>query len=213
MPTTTRGRKRANTDPYKSKVKDTYIQDVERDAKDFEAITAMGGHDEPEVPTLPAPPALPEEPEEFEPVELALGDRVFLIGPISKRGGAQAYDDSADFAVEAMPMISRLFSLAIHGQADVRASVEKPSEVIVAEMVQNLGEQDMLGLVREMRSRLPYLAMLACRGADPDITEDQIKELAGSPLNPELLAIVFTQIMADRLLETMLGLGAGFGFK
>lgn len=186
---------------------DSYVDAIRQDQEEMDALAALGGE-----AGLPAPVA-PPEPVPFTPVELPLGDRRFTIGPIASRGGVRAYDDSADFAVEAMPLISRLFSLAMAGQMELSVGNPERPEQVVHDLVENLGEQDMIGLVREMRSRLPYLAMIACRGTDPEISEDQIKELAGSPLNPELTNIVFTQIMADRLLETMLGLGAGFGIK
>jgi hypothetical protein len=196
-----RTRKTKDTNP------DSYVDAVVRDQEEMDALAALGGE-----AGLPQPVEVPP-PAPFVPVELPLGGRMFTVAPISTRGGVRAYDDSADFAVEAMPLISRLFTLAMAGQMEVAMGDPAKPEAVVAELVENLGEQDMIGLVREMRSKLPYLAMLACKGSDPEITENQIKELAGSPLNPELTNIVFTQIMADRLLETMLGLGAGFGVK
>jgi hypothetical protein len=194
----------------KDKTPDSYVDAVIQDQEELDALTALGSA---EVEAGLPQPEEPQAPVPFKPVDLPLGGRTFTIAPIAGRGGVRAYDDSADFAVEAMPLISRLFSLAMAGQMEIAMGDPGKPEVVVAELVENLGEQDMIGLVREMRARLPYLAMIACRGTDDAITEDQVKELAGSPLNPELTNIVFTQIMADRLLETMLGLGAGFGIK
>lgn len=165
------------------------------------------------VAALETPPE-PAKPKEFEPVDLPLGDRTFTIAPIARRGGARAYDDSADFTIAAMPLLNRMIQMALAGTLDLGLSEDAPTpERVANEAILSLAEQDMAGLVREMKGTLPYLAMIACRGSDPRITEDDVKALAGSPLNPELTEIVFQQIQAERLLETVLTLGTGFALN
>lgn len=168
-----------------------------------------------EIPTVSLPtPVMPDVPVKFEPVELPLGDRTFTIAPISARGTAEAYDDAADFTVAAIPLVTRMFNMAV--SQSYTAGVVKPEGAgreALADVIHSIGDQDMIGLARDMRDSMAFLGMIACKNTDPEITEDQVKALSGGPLNPELTQIVFTQIIADKILDTVIGLGAGFALN
>lgn len=175
-----------------------------------EMVAVADGADEPVA--LPDP-GTPERPEEFTPREMPLGDRRFTIAPIARRGGVAAYDQAADFMMEAMPLLQRLLGQAAISDAPVFDEIDtERSDETAAALMATLAATDLRGVVREMRDTLPVLARLACAGTDPEITVDEIKALAGSPLSTELLAIVMAQIEADRILEMTVGLGGGFAF-
>ena len=165
----------------------------------------------PEV-SLPNP-TVPEKPATFEPVELPLGDRMFTIAPIASRGGKEAYNDSADFTTAAIPLVTRMFNMAVAQQYTAGVNTDRSEQDMLADVIHSVGDQDMVGLVRDMQASMAYIGMIACKSTDTDITEDDVKSLSGGPLNPELTQIVFTQILADRILDTVIGLGAGFAIS
>lgn len=151
---------------------------------------------------------LKEVPSPAEPRELQLGPRTFVIAPMASRGGSRAYDDAADFTIAALPLLQRMFTMAM--ASTIEQAQGSSAHDVVGGMVAAISDQDIAGLIREMRDHMAYLGMLACRGTDPAITEDEVKELAGSPLSDQLAEIVFTQIAADGLFDKVISLGAGF---
>lgn len=158
-------------------------------------------------------PETPAEPFPFQPVELPLGNRKFTIAPIASRGGEESYDDAADFTIAAIPLVTRMFNMAVAQQYTAGVNTSADANEALSNVVHSIGDQDMLGLVRDMRESMAYLGMIACKNTDPNITEAEVKALSGGPLSPELTQIVFTQIMADRILDTVIGLGAGFALN
>ena len=58
-------------------------------------------------------PEIPEQPVPFEPIELPLGNRTFTIAPMASRGGAESYDDAADFTVAAIPLVTRMKKICL----------------------------------------------------------------------------------------------------
>lgn len=163
-----------------------------------------------EVVTDPLPvPSIPEMPKPFEPREMALGDRTFLIAPISKRRTPTSFDDAGDFALEAIPLIKRMFGMVMTGNLDLELKDEDISnQNAIMNLITTANEQEFESLMRDMKNRLPRLVSMACQ-----ISIQEVKELAGSPLNTQLLEIAFAQIMADNILESVLGLTAGFGLS
>ncbi len=85
-------------------------------------------------------PTIPEQPAKFEPVDLPLGDRIFTIAPMASRGGEQSYDDSADFTVAAIPLVTRMFNMAVAQSYSAGESTSTDSNMILADFINSIGD-------------------------------------------------------------------------
>jgi hypothetical protein len=166
-----------------------------------------------------APPALtdPPEPEEPKPVEAQtkmLGGREFVISPICERDDVdQAFEDQSEFAILAIPVIQRIFGLAMTAATETGLEEANDPTAFAREMVLSLHEQNIEDLLRDFKDRLPELATIACRGSEPNITVSDVKRLSlkgGGLLNKELSEIVWTQIGAENLIAQALALLSDF---
>lgn len=147
-------------------------------------------------------PEIPPMPDPFAPVEMHLGERVFMIAPIKERRSDTSFDDSAEFTILALPLVRRMIEMSMTAQApsvDPNASdADKLGDVLLG-----LSESNMEGFIRDMQTRLPKLAVYACKASDPAITAQDIKNLAKGPLDPELFNLVIRQVIAEGILGGM----------
>lgn len=147
-------------------------------------------------------------PEPIKPSnEFCLRDRTFKVVAFRDREDDKAYDDSVEFTVRSVPLITKI--MGVMGTVDSfgimapDASFDSFSSSIVEDM--DLGK-----LLAELGYALPDMVAIICHATDPMITPTDVKKLAGSLTNIELLRAVFLQFAAENLGEQLKGLKSAF---
>lgn len=145
-----------------------------------------------------------------------LGGRKFEIHPISDRSDSFAYDDSAEFLMLAIPVGSRVFNEMLKLGAENNESISRLSKVDLSDdksinsasmdLVDIITKSNIENLLRDVSSALPKLAAIACHYTDQDVTEDDVKSWAKSPLNSELWKAVIWQMKADNIIAQITNL-------
>ena len=152
---------------------------------------------------LHLPPTTPQVAP-VEAITFTLGGREFEIAPIGTRGTAEAYDDAGDFADLILPMMKQILESV--ERAGAAASAETLAAMTplqqVTEILGICEDTGVLAMLREFRPVLPKLAAIAARGTDPTITENDIRKLAGSPYNPEVMTAIILQAAAEDILAS-----------
>lgn len=131
-----------------------------------------------------------------EQLSFTLGDREFNIVPFSSR--EDAYDQQTEFLLLVTPLLMKILDVSFAAATSVKDIVD-------------LNNIDILPLLREFSSTLPQLVAIICQGSDPSITVEDVKKLAKSLLNQNLLMAVIYQVQADNMIEDILNLKNAFG--
>lgn len=139
--------------------------------------------------------AAPQKPQAvvnlFEGNSFVLGNREFTVKAFTDREDAGSYDDSVTFAVKSLPLILKV--LSVFSTLETYGVFSKDS-VLDAEAVNQL---DLPDLIKEVANDLPELVSIVCHSSDPTITPEEIKGLAKSIMNPNLVKAVILQFKVE----------------
>jgi hypothetical protein len=155
------------------------------------------------------------KPKAVKPIEnmFVLGGREFTIVPLADREDERAFDDGVEFAVDVVPVMTKLMSMQataanymgqsvldnLDAEADKPEEAPKQVELGLDQIADLVNELDLPTVVRELGGALPKLVAFVCRGTDPTIGEREVKLLARRPWNPALFKALVLQIKADNL--------------
>lgn len=135
---------------------------------------------------------------ERDPNVFHIGDIEVVVRPFSDRPEKYAYDDEAEFVTDALPLLIKVMSL----QEDAANAVS----------ISHMNHYDLINLAREFMKTFPKLAANVCWSTNRDITEDDVKAAAKSPLHAGMIGAVLSQIVVSGLIEQAKGVMDSFGF-
>jgi hypothetical protein len=136
-----------------------------------------------ETPTVETPSLSPEQILRAATNDPALSKDTIALGNKTFKVVDLKYDDYLTFITYLSPLLDAIAKsmLSLHGQSD------EPEKFSTSTLFSYCGKE------------LPEMARIVCAQTEPDITAEEIKELAGTPF--KLIDVVWTQIVRNKMID------------
>jgi hypothetical protein len=137
-----------------------------------------------ETPTVETPSLSPEQILRAATNDPALSKDTFTLGSKTFKVVDLKYDDYLKFITYLSPLLDAIAKSMLSMTGRVEESEEKFS---TSTLFQYCGKE------------LPEMARIVCAQTEPDITPDEVKELAGTPF--KLIDVVWAQIVRNKMID------------